>query len=131
MAPSWPLRRAPTALVASVPIQKDGMYHVAALEGGEDVRLSEDYFIEAQKDQPPEVKITRPGPRFQATPIEEVDRRGGSQGRFRPEGRGSALLRERRARKGRSAAAKQGRQDRHRQQRPSPWKITRCSRATW
>ena len=37
------------------------MYHIAAVESGEDVRLSEDYFIEAQKDQPPEIKITRPG----------------------------------------------------------------------
>ena len=58
--------------MASVPIQKDGMYHVAAVENGEDVRLSEDYFIEAQKDAPPEVKITRPGRDFRATPIEEV-----------------------------------------------------------
>jgi len=48
-------------LMANVPIKKDGVYHVAALEGGEDVRLSEDYFIEAQKDKPPEIKITKPG----------------------------------------------------------------------
>ncbi|MGB9457229.1 MAG: hypothetical protein WCB12_14375 [Bryobacteraceae bacterium] len=59
-------------LIASVPIQKDGMYHIAAIEGGEDVRLSEDYFIEAQKDHPPEITITRPGDDFKASPIEEV-----------------------------------------------------------
>ena len=59
-------------LAAIVPIEKDGLYHVAAVEGGEDVRLSEDYFIEAQKDQPPEVRITRPGHDFKASPIEEV-----------------------------------------------------------
>ena len=59
-------------LTAKVPIQKDGMYHVSAIEGGEDVRLSEDYFIEAMKDNPPEVKITRPGRDFRASPIEEV-----------------------------------------------------------
>jgi hypothetical protein len=58
--------------MANVKIEKDGMYHVAALEGGEDVRLGEDYFIEAQKDQPPEVTITRPGRDFKASPIEEV-----------------------------------------------------------
>ena len=58
--------------MATVPIQKDGMYHIAAVEGGEDVRLSDDYFIEAQKDQPPEIKITRPGRDFKASPIEEV-----------------------------------------------------------
>src|SRR5580692_5887433 len=55
-----------------VPINKDGEYHVAAEEGGEDVRLGEDYLIEAQKYEPPEVKITRPGRDFKATPIEEV-----------------------------------------------------------
>src|SRR5512133_1581844 len=59
-------------LLASVPIQKDGLYHFIAVEGGEDVRLSEDYFIEAQKDQAPEIKITRPGRDFRASPIEEV-----------------------------------------------------------
>ncbi|MGA2266844.1 MAG: hypothetical protein ABSH44_00110 [Bryobacteraceae bacterium] len=59
-------------LVASVPIQKDGLYHVAAVENGEDVRLTEDYFIEAQKVRPPEVRISRPGRDFRATPIEEV-----------------------------------------------------------
>jgi hypothetical protein len=59
-------------LIASVPIQKDGMYHIAAIESGEDVRLSEDYFIEAQKDNPPQITITRPGRDFKASPIEEV-----------------------------------------------------------
>jgi hypothetical protein len=68
-----PLRAAGNGtVVASVPIQKDGIYHIAAVENGEDVRLSEDYFIEAQKDQPPEVKITRPGRDYRASPIEEV-----------------------------------------------------------
>ena len=68
-----PLRSGPDgAMVAAVPIQKDGMYHFAAVESGEDVRLSEDYFIEAEKYQPPEVSISRPGRDFRATPIEEV-----------------------------------------------------------
>ena len=49
------------SLVANLSIRRDGMYHFAATEGGEDVRLTEDYIIEAQKDSPPEVKITRPG----------------------------------------------------------------------
>ena len=59
-------------LLAKVPIQKDGLYHIAAIENGEDIRLTEDYFIEAQKDRAPEVKITRPGRDFRASPIEEV-----------------------------------------------------------
>jgi hypothetical protein len=68
-----PLRAGPDGkLVAQVPIQKDGQYHVAAAENGEDVRLTEEYFIEAEKDRPPDVKITRPGRDFRASPIEEV-----------------------------------------------------------
>jgi hypothetical protein len=68
-----PLRTGPEGnLFVSVPIQKDGLYHFVAVENGEDVRLTNDYFIEAQKDQPPEIKITRPGRDFKATPIEEV-----------------------------------------------------------
>src|SRR5262249_39327004 len=64
--------RANGMLVGAVAIKKDGVYHVAAMEGGEDVRLSEDYFIEAQKDRAPEIKITRPGRDYKASPIEEV-----------------------------------------------------------
>jgi hypothetical protein len=57
---------------ARVPIEKDGMYHVASVEQGEMVRLSEDYFIEARKDAPPTVRITRPGRDAKVNPIEEV-----------------------------------------------------------
>jgi len=58
--------------VASVPIRKDGMYHIASVEQGEDVRLSQDYFIEAQRDEPPTVRITRPTGDARVNPIEEV-----------------------------------------------------------
>jgi hypothetical protein len=77
-------------LVASVPIQKDGLYHVAAVENGEDVRLSEDYFIEA----PAGSENRAAGPRFPRLAHRGSHRPGGSQGRFRPERRGLALLRE-------------------------------------
>ena len=53
-------------------IDKDGAYHVAALDQGQPVRLSEDFFIEASKANPPEVAITKPGRDYQASPIEEV-----------------------------------------------------------
>jgi len=59
-------------LVASVPINKDGLYHVAASDNGEMVRLSDDYFIEARKDAPPTVTINRPGKDAKVNPIEEV-----------------------------------------------------------
>src|SRR4051794_837172 len=46
-----PLRAgADNTVVASVRIQKDGLYHVVAVENGEDVRLNNDNFIEAMKD---------------------------------------------------------------------------------
>jgi len=59
-------------LTAHLPVQKDGMYHIAALEQGEKVRMSEDFFIEARKDSPPSVKIIRPGRDAKVNPIEEV-----------------------------------------------------------
>ncbi len=57
---------------AAVPIQKDGLYHIAVNERGDNVRLSEDYFIEAQKDSPPTVRIVRPGRDAKVNPVEEV-----------------------------------------------------------
>ncbi len=60
-------------LTAKVPIQKDGLYHFAANEQGESVRLSEDYFIEAAQDDAPTVKITHPGADAKVNPIEEVN----------------------------------------------------------
>ena len=56
----------------TVPIEKDGAYHVAALDRGQAVRMSEDYFIEARKATPPQVAIARPGGDYRASPIEEV-----------------------------------------------------------
>ena len=57
---------------ASVTLDKDGLYHIAAIDRGENVRLSEDFFIEARKDSPPTVKIDRPGRDAKVNPIEEV-----------------------------------------------------------
>ena len=59
-------------LTAKVPIEKDGVYHFAASEQGESVRLSEDYFIEARNDDAPTVKIIRPRSDARVSPIEEV-----------------------------------------------------------
>ena len=57
---------------STVHMEKDGLYHVAAMDQGQSVRLSGDYFIEAQKANPPEVHITRPGRDYRSSPIEEV-----------------------------------------------------------
>ncbi|MGE0406686.1 MAG: hypothetical protein AB7O65_10320, partial [Candidatus Korobacteraceae bacterium] len=47
-------------MVGRVPIKKDGMYHVASAEPSERVRISEDFFIEAQKESEPNVRIITP-----------------------------------------------------------------------
>ena len=57
---------------ATVHMEKDGVYHVAALDQGQPVRLSNDFFIEARKAEPPNVIIARPGHDYRASPIEEV-----------------------------------------------------------
>ncbi len=57
---------------ATVPIERDGAYHVAARDRGETLRISEDYFIEAGEVRPPEVAIDRPAADYRASPIEEV-----------------------------------------------------------
>ncbi|HXP59431.1 MAG TPA: hypothetical protein VN829_03015, partial [Dongiaceae bacterium] len=56
----------------SLRIEKDGLYHIATLDHGQPVRLSDDFFIEARKVNPPDVRITRPAGEYHASPIEEV-----------------------------------------------------------
>jgi len=56
----------------TIHMEKDGAYHVAAVDGGQPVRLSEDYFIATDKPSPPEIAIDRPGRDYRASPIEEV-----------------------------------------------------------
>lgn len=56
----------------TIHMEKDGAYHVAAIDHGQQVRLSEDYFIATDKANPPEVAITRPAGDYRASPIEEV-----------------------------------------------------------
>ncbi len=56
----------------TIRMEKDGAYHVAAMDQGQQVRLSEDYFIATNKANPPEIRIDRPGGEYRASPIEEV-----------------------------------------------------------
>ncbi len=56
----------------TIPMDKDGVYHVAALDHGQPVRLSGDYFIAAPVPNPPDVAIARPARDYRASPIEEV-----------------------------------------------------------
>ncbi len=50
----------------------DGQYYVAAIVGGERIRLTDDYFITAEPDEPPAVEFARPGRDWSASRIEEV-----------------------------------------------------------
>jgi len=56
----------------TIGIEKDGTYHVAALDQGQRIRLSDDFFIEARTANAPDVRITRPGRDYRSSPIEEV-----------------------------------------------------------
>jgi hypothetical protein len=56
----------------AIRLDKDGTYHVAVLDRGQPVRVSEDFFIEASKASPPDVVISRPGGDYRASPIEEI-----------------------------------------------------------
>ncbi|MGB2629015.1 MAG: hypothetical protein WAK20_19680 [Candidatus Acidiferrum sp.] len=56
----------------SIRLEKDGAYHLAQTGEGQQVRLSEDYFIATDKALPPEISIDRPGGDYRASPIEEV-----------------------------------------------------------
>lgn len=57
---------------ATVPMTKDGAYHVAATDSGQSVRMSEDYFIATDKAEAPQIALDRPGRDYRASPIEEV-----------------------------------------------------------
>ena len=57
---------------ATIHMDKDGAYHVAATDQGQPVRLSEDYFIATDKALPPEIAVDRPTGDYRASPIEEV-----------------------------------------------------------
>ncbi|MCS7023548.1 MAG: DUF4175 domain-containing protein [Bryobacteraceae bacterium] len=59
-------------IAAKLRIEKDGVYHVAAIDQGQRVRLSEDFFIEARQALEPVVKILRPRGDARVSPIEEV-----------------------------------------------------------
>jgi hypothetical protein len=68
-----PLRPgANNSYTGTIRLEKDGAYHVAALDQGEAVRISEDYFINATKADAPDVVIARPAGDYRASPIEEV-----------------------------------------------------------
>ena len=62
----------PTWTYAQLAVEKEGSYYLAALDDGELIRLSEDFFVEPLLNQEPLLRITRPGRDSKVSPIEEV-----------------------------------------------------------
>ena len=60
---------------AGFEITADGQYFIAARVGGEQVRLTDDYFIKRLENRKPEVILARPGRDWSASNIEEVTTR--------------------------------------------------------
>ena len=70
---------------ASFTVEEDGQYYVAAIVGGERIRLTDDYFISVLDDEAPEIEFAKPGRDWSASPIEEVTARISVQDDFRVE----------------------------------------------
>ncbi|MCH8334335.1 MAG: hypothetical protein IIC61_00405, partial [Proteobacteria bacterium] len=60
---------------ATFTVVQDGQYFVAAKIGGEQIRLTDDYFITLLDDEIPRIKFVRPGRDWSASSIEEVTAR--------------------------------------------------------
>jgi hypothetical protein len=56
-------------------LNEDGQYYLAARVGGEQIRLSDDYFIKLLEDGKPSIELVRPGRDWNASSIEEVTAR--------------------------------------------------------
>jgi hypothetical protein len=61
--------------VSEFTVTAEGEYYIAALVGGERVRLSDDYFIRLAEDDKPVISFIRPGGDWNASNIEEVTAR--------------------------------------------------------
>ncbi len=67
------LAAAGNAYHVTVPLDRDGAYHLTTVEEGrKPLRITGDYFIEAGAPSAPQVAIVRPGGDYRASPIEEV-----------------------------------------------------------
>jgi len=65
--------------MARFSVQQDGQYFIAAKVGGEQIRLTDDYFITLLEDEIPRIEFARPGRDWSASSIEEVTARISAQ----------------------------------------------------
>jgi hypothetical protein len=70
-----PLQVDGDSATATFTVEQDGQYFVAARVGGEQIRLTDDYFVTLVDDQVPEIQFARPGRDWSASSIEEVTAR--------------------------------------------------------
>ncbi len=70
-----PLRLDGETATATFDVLQDGQYFVAANVGGEQIRLTDDYFITLLDDEIPKIEFARPGRDWSASSIEEVTAR--------------------------------------------------------
>ena len=67
---------------ATFTVTQDGQYFVAAKVGGEQIRLTDDYFITLLDDEAPRIEFSRPGRDWSASSIEEVTTRVSAEDDF-------------------------------------------------
>ncbi len=67
---------------ATFTVAQDGQYFVAAKVGGEQIRLTDDYFITLLDDEAPRIEFARPGRDWSASSIEEVTTRVSAEDDF-------------------------------------------------
>jgi len=80
-----PLEVKGSTATATFDVQQDGQYFVAATVGGEQIRLTDDYFITLLDDEIPTIEFARPGRDWSASSIEEVTARVIARDDFRLE----------------------------------------------
>jgi hypothetical protein len=66
------MRVAGNSATATFTVAQDGEYFVAAKVGGEQIRLTDDYFITLLEDELPVIEFSRPGRDWSASSVEEV-----------------------------------------------------------
>ena len=67
---------------ATFTVAQDGQYFVAAKVGGEQIRLTDDYFITLLDDEAPRIEFARPGRDWSASSVEEVTARVSAEDDF-------------------------------------------------
>ncbi|HMB72220.1 MAG TPA: hypothetical protein VKQ06_01515, partial [Gammaproteobacteria bacterium] len=70
-----PLALDGNSATARFSVKQDGQYFVAARVGGEQIRLTDDYFVTLLDDAIPQIEFARPGRDWSASSIEEVTAR--------------------------------------------------------